>query len=94
MTKRGVKNPLLYELDGPEALGSTLRITPRSDNAPEISMCTVQWYRVSPEGGKTDLISGILHLEHVICLVDFVSAVCYSKMSAGPINHLLLACNI
>lgn len=26
-------------------------------------------------------------------LVGFMSAVCYSKMIAGPINNLLLACN-
>ncbi|KAK4773588.1 hypothetical protein SAY87_028607 [Trapa incisa] len=58
MTKRGEENPLLYELDGPEALGSILQIIPCSDNAPEISICTVQWYRVSSEGGKRDPISG------------------------------------
>ncbi|KAK4780451.1 hypothetical protein SAY87_016557 [Trapa incisa] len=58
MTKRGEMNPLLYELDGPEALGSILQIIPCSDNAPEISICPVQWYRVSSEGGKMDLISG------------------------------------
>lgn len=67
MTKRGEKNPLLYELDGPEALGSILQIIPCSDNAPEISTRTVQWYRVSSEGGKTELISGTLHLQHIIC---------------------------
>ncbi|OWM69118.1 stomatal closure-related actin-binding protein 1 [Punica granatum] len=58
MTKRGEKNPLLYELDGPEALGSILQIVPCSDNAPEISQCIVQWRRVSSEGGKKELISG------------------------------------
>uniref|UniRef100_A0A2P2JDI1 Uncharacterized protein MANES_02G136000 n=1 Tax=Rhizophora mucronata TaxID=61149 RepID=A0A2P2JDI1_RHIMU len=48
----------LYELDGSEALGSYLQIRPCSDNAPELSQCSIQWYRVTPEGGKKDLISG------------------------------------
>lgn len=56
--KSGEKNPLLYELDGPEALGSILRILPSSDNAPEISEFSVQWYRLSTDGGKKELISG------------------------------------
>lgn len=56
--KSGEKNPLLYELDGPEALGSILRILPSSDNAPEISEFSVQWYRLSSDGGKKVLISG------------------------------------
>ena len=48
-----------FELDGHEALGSYLRIQPCTDNAPELSKCSIQWYRVSPEGGKKELISGI-----------------------------------
>lgn len=48
-----------FELDGHEALGSYLRIQPCSDNAPELSKCSIQWYRVSSEGGKKELISGI-----------------------------------
>ncbi|KAG8660236.1 stomatal closure-related actin-binding protein 1 [Manihot esculenta] len=47
-----------YELDGSEALGSYLWINPCSDNAPELSKCSIQWYRVSSEGGKKELISG------------------------------------
>ncbi|XP_048139444.1 stomatal closure-related actin-binding protein 1 isoform X2 [Rhodamnia argentea] len=56
--KSGEKNPLLYELDGPEALGSILRILRSSDNAPEISEFSVQWYRLLTDGGKKELISG------------------------------------
>ncbi|KAH1033640.1 hypothetical protein J1N35_045814 [Gossypium stocksii] len=48
----------LYELDGAETLGSYLRIKPCSDIAPELSKCSIQWYRVSSEGGKKELISG------------------------------------
>ncbi|KAE8037324.1 hypothetical protein FH972_009919 [Carpinus fangiana] len=51
-------NSQLFELDGHEALGSYLRIQPSSDNAPELSKCLIQWYRVSSEGGKKELISG------------------------------------
>ncbi|KAK7259949.1 hypothetical protein RIF29_25583 [Crotalaria pallida] len=48
----------LYELEGTETLGSYLQIQPCSDNAPELSKCSIQWYRVSPEGAKKELISG------------------------------------
>ncbi|KAK2641031.1 hypothetical protein Ddye_022794 [Dipteronia dyeriana] len=59
MSKRSEeKIPNLYELDGSEALGSYLRIKPRSDYALELSSCYIQWYRVSPEDGKKELISG------------------------------------
>ncbi|KAF2291810.1 hypothetical protein GH714_035693 [Hevea brasiliensis] len=45
----------IYELDGYEALGSYLQIHPCSDDAPELSKCSIQWYRVSSVGGKKDL---------------------------------------
>ncbi|KAJ6896005.1 hypothetical protein NC651_022284 [Populus alba x Populus x berolinensis] len=48
----------LFELDGTEALGSCLRINLCSDNAPELSKCSIQWYRLSSDGGKKELISG------------------------------------
>lgn len=47
-----------YELDGAETLGSYLRIIPCSDGAPDLSRCSIQWHRVSPEGSKKELISG------------------------------------
>lgn len=43
-----------------------MRIQPCSDNAPELSKCSIQWYRVSSEGGKKELISGI-------CVVIFAA---------------------
>lgn len=58
-SKRVVENgSQSFELDGHEALGSYLRIQPCSDHAPELSKCSIQWYRVSSEGGKKELISG------------------------------------
>ncbi|KAG2391002.1 hypothetical protein LR48_Vigan07g037300 [Vigna angularis] len=58
-TKKGGENiPHLYELEGNETLGSYLQIQPCSDNAPEVSKCTIQWYRVSSDDAKKELISG------------------------------------
>lgn len=57
-SKRREENaPKLYELDGDEGLGSYLRVQP-SDRAPELSECSIQWYRLTSEGGKKVLISG------------------------------------
>ena len=47
-----------YELDGSEALGSHLRIQTCCDSAPDLSECSIQWYRLT-HGGKKDLISGM-----------------------------------
>ncbi|GMI81621.1 stomatal closure-related actin binding protein 1 [Hibiscus trionum] len=48
----------MYEIVGAETLGSCLRIQPCSDIAPELSQCSIQWYRISSEGGKKELILG------------------------------------
>ncbi|KAK6138253.1 hypothetical protein DH2020_028000 [Rehmannia glutinosa] len=59
ISKKGDKNiPHLYEIDGAAALGSYLRIYPCSDSAPDLSECTIQWYRSTSEGEKKELISG------------------------------------
>ncbi|XP_059665447.1 stomatal closure-related actin-binding protein 1-like [Cornus florida] len=59
MSRRGEENTSrLYELDGPEALGSYLRIQRCSERALELSECSIQWYRLTAEGGKKELISG------------------------------------
>ncbi|WOL03868.1 stomatal closure-related actin-binding protein 1 [Canna indica] len=47
----------MYELDGPESLGSCLHIVPQIDSVPSILNCSIQWYRLLPEGNK-ELISG------------------------------------
>ncbi|XP_049931687.1 stomatal closure-related actin-binding protein 1 isoform X2 [Nymphaea colorata] len=56
--KLGEKKPQLFELDGPESLGSCLRIVGCVDDAPDLSEHDIQWYRVSPEDGKKEMISG------------------------------------
>ncbi|KAG4198227.1 Pyridoxine 5'-phosphate synthase [Gossypium arboreum] len=48
----------IYELGGTETLGSYLRIKPCSDIAPELSECSIQWYRISSETSKKELILG------------------------------------
>ncbi|XP_012446603.1 stomatal closure-related actin-binding protein 1 [Gossypium raimondii] len=58
-SKRMEKNiSHIYELDGAETLGSYLRIKPCSDIAPELAECSIQWYRISSETSKKELISG------------------------------------
>lgn len=60
ITRKGDKNtPHLYDIDGTEALGSILFIYQCSDSAPELSECAIQWYRLMPESGKKELISGM-----------------------------------
>lgn len=60
ISKTGGQNvPHLYDIDGTEALGSCLQIYPCSDTAPDISECTIQWFRSTAEDGKKELISGI-----------------------------------
>ncbi|KAI4363967.1 hypothetical protein MLD38_020116 [Melastoma candidum] len=48
----------LYVLDGSEMLGSYLQIRPTSPNAPSLSRCTIQWFRLSSDGTQQDVISG------------------------------------
>ncbi|KAK3003756.1 hypothetical protein RJ639_018385, partial [Escallonia herrerae] len=47
-----------YELGGSEVLGSILRVQPRSSNATELQKCSIQWYRLSSECSRRELISG------------------------------------
>lgn len=48
----------LYEFDGQELLGSLLRVQKRSDEAAELSVCSIQWYRVTSDSDKKEPISG------------------------------------
>ncbi|KAI5673824.1 hypothetical protein M9H77_14188 [Catharanthus roseus] len=59
ISKRAEENlSYMYEMEGTEALGSYLRIFPCSGNAPDLSQCSFQWYRLTSEVGKKELISG------------------------------------
>ncbi|XP_044506161.1 stomatal closure-related actin-binding protein 3-like isoform X1 [Mangifera indica] len=59
MSKRAEDNKChLYCLDGSEMLGSYLHIQPCSDISPQLSKCSIQWYRVSPDGSQREAISG------------------------------------
>lgn len=60
LNKRREQNEsLLYELEGLECLGSCLCILPRTETAPNLANCSIQWYRVQPEESKKELISGM-----------------------------------
>ncbi|XP_021772222.1 stomatal closure-related actin-binding protein 1-like [Chenopodium quinoa] len=48
----------LYEIDGQELLGSFLRVQTRSDEAAELSECSIQWYRIASDSEKKEPISG------------------------------------
>lgn len=61
MSKRAEENKSrLYELSGPERLGSILRIQPCSDEATDLSKCSIQWYRLSSECSRREAILGII----------------------------------
>nr|XP_043632142.1 stomatal closure-related actin-binding protein 1-like [Erigeron canadensis] len=59
ITRRGDESASnLFELDGTHALGSYLQIQPCSDIAPQLSESSIQWYRLTTEGGNRESISG------------------------------------
>lgn len=60
ISKRAEENKSrLYMLDGSAMLGSYLRIQVSSDEAPQLSKCSIQWYRVSLECNRDEVISGM-----------------------------------
>ncbi|XP_021745598.1 stomatal closure-related actin-binding protein 3-like [Chenopodium quinoa] len=59
MTKRAEESRLcVYQLEGAQTLGSCLRIRPRANNAPDLPKCSIQWFRLSPEGDHTEILAG------------------------------------
>ncbi|GLT88064.1 hypothetical protein SLE2022_061060 [Rubroshorea leprosula] len=59
MSKRAEeKKYCLYVLEGSETLGSCLTLKPCSNNALQLSKCSIQWYRVSSDGDRRDKILG------------------------------------
>ncbi|KAM5552722.1 stomatal closure-related actin-binding protein 3-like [Rosa sericea] len=59
MSKRAEENKSRgYAIVGSETLGSYLQIQTCSENAPPLSNCSIQWYRVSPDGSWNEAISG------------------------------------
>lgn len=59
MRKSGENTQDLYGIDGIEALGSYLQIQPYSTDVPDISVFSIQWYRLGYENGKREPISGM-----------------------------------
>ncbi|CAL5435239.1 unnamed protein product [Camellia sinensis] len=59
MSRRAEENKFrVYEFGGSETLGSALRVQPCSDEAQDLSKCSIQWYRIPTEGSRRELISG------------------------------------
>lgn len=59
MSKRAEESRLcVYQLEGTQTLGSCLRIRPRSNNAPDLSKSSIQWYRLSSESEQKEVITG------------------------------------
>ncbi|PON51371.1 Stomatal closure-related actin-binding protein [Trema orientale] len=55
ISKRAEENKSrLYVIDGMGTLGSCLRIQVCSDDAPQLSKCSIQWYRVSLECSRDE----------------------------------------
>ncbi|KAG6427923.1 hypothetical protein SASPL_112170 [Salvia splendens] len=48
----------LYEISGPEKLGSILRIQSCSDEAVDLAKCLIQWYRLSSQCSRREPILG------------------------------------
>ncbi|GMP68919.1 hypothetical protein CsSME_00028364 [Camellia sinensis var. sinensis] len=59
MSRRAEENKFrVYEFGGSETLGSALRVQPCSDEAQDLSKCSIQWYCILTEGSRRELISG------------------------------------
>ncbi|KAM7270459.1 hypothetical protein ACFE04_029673 [Oxalis oulophora] len=59
MSKRAEENKSsIYLITGSETLGSCLRLQPCSIQVPELSKCSVQWFRVSSDDCHKEAISG------------------------------------
>ncbi|CAM8889924.1 unnamed protein product [Rhodiola kirilowii] len=85
----------LYQLDGPEVLGSYLEVQCCSDKAPELCTCSIQWHRLCTKEGIREIISGATKPIYAaepfdvgkILQVDIVSdGLLTSLTSAGPIE--------
>ncbi|KAB2059838.1 hypothetical protein ERO13_A11G306200v2 [Gossypium hirsutum] len=59
INKRAEENKsCMFVLHGSETLGSCLQLKPRSDNAPSLSQSSIQWYRLSSDENRKEVISG------------------------------------
>lgn len=59
LSKRAEENKFLpYAITGSETLGSILRVQSCSDEATELTKCSIQWYRLSSECSRREPILG------------------------------------
>lgn len=55
----------IYELDGLESLGSRLQVICCNNSESTLDISNFQWFRVSKDGNKKELISG-QHIPFII----------------------------
>ncbi|MFS7895220.1 hypothetical protein Hanom_Chr00s002525g01701201 [Helianthus anomalus] len=73
LSRRGEESgSCLFELNGTTALGSYLEIQPCSNGAPQLSQCSIQWYRMASQGGNRDIISGIFIVIYNFTLSNYI----------------------
>ena len=77
MSKRAEESRLcVYQLEGAQTLGSCIRIRPRANNAPDLSKCSIQWYRVSSESEHKETIAGDYLRYASLTFLTFVQSFC------------------
>ncbi|KAG6540082.1 hypothetical protein Mapa_018537 [Marchantia paleacea] len=54
----------LYQITGHEHLGTTLSIAAVDEKLSDLSLCSVQWYRIATDGSSTDVISGAIRPQY------------------------------
>lgn len=82
ISKRAEENKSsLYTLDGSETLGSRLRVQPRSEQAPQLSKCSIQWYRVSTECSRNEIIAGIILINILTHFQQFLQKECFNSVA-------------
>lgn len=60
----------LYSLGDSGNLGSILRLQPSSEEAMELSKCSIQWFRLSSQCSRRELISGAYYIYN--CIHNFI----------------------
>lgn len=83
-------NSGLYLLDGSLVLGSCLCLQPRAGHAPNLSDCSIQWYRIYDQETRRELISGI----HSLIFLFFTIKVLTGMPELSLVSNLMeLTCH-
>lgn len=78
MSRRAGQNKSeFYELIGSETLGSIIRIQSCSNEAIDVSKCSIQWYRLSSECSRREpivVINSAFHSAYIFSSLSFETA--------------------